>query len=111
MLISIMPISLIQKLEGLTLFLISLHLFNITGQSWIIYIVFFLAPDIAALGYLKNKKTGALTYNLVHNYVFAFAFIFLGVTLQSQIMQLSGIIVLGHTGLDRFLGYNLKKLQ
>ena len=40
----------ILKLEGLTLFLVSLYIFSTTNYSWFVYIIFFLAPDISAIG-------------------------------------------------------------
>jgi hypothetical protein len=82
--------------------------FKLQG-SWLFFIVLFLTPDISMIGYLKNTKLGALTYNLVHNYASALSMIVIGQLIAGNILITQiGIIIFAHVSLDRFLGFGLK---
>ena len=59
---------LLQRLEGLAALGLSIAAYAILGQSWLVFGLLFLAPDLAMLGYLRSPKTGAASYNLVHTY-------------------------------------------
>jgi len=98
----------ILKLEQLGLFLLSLLLFSRLGAAWWIYPVLFLAPDLAMLGYLAGPKVGAATYNLAHHQGLAAALYAVGVLSSLPVIALAGVIVLGHSSLDRVFGYGLK---
>ncbi|HEX9804829.1 MAG TPA: DUF4260 domain-containing protein [Candidatus Dojkabacteria bacterium] len=99
---------LLLKLENIGLLLISLLLFDQMDYSWWAYILFFFAPDISAIGYLVNEKIGAYSYNLLHNIATAGILIVLGYIIDLRIIEFAGIIILGHIGLDRVLGFGLK---
>jgi hypothetical protein len=96
------------KLEEFFLFLLSIYLFNQLDYSWWLYALLFLAPDLGMIGYLINPRVGALTYNLLHHKAIAVALFLIGVGLSVPLMQLAGVIILGHSSADRVLGYGLK---
>ena len=96
------------RLEGLALFVASILLFAEFQGTWWVYAVFFLAPDVSMLGYLVNPRMGAAIYNLVHTYAVAIALIAAGYFLKSDVVLTAGIILLGHIGADRLLGFGLK---
>ena len=96
------------RLEGLAVFVVSILMFSASNSAWLIYLVFFLAPDLSMLGYLAGPRTGAWIYNLVHTYVAPIAVIVVGYALKSDPVLLAGIIWLGHIGADRLLGFGLK---
>lgn len=56
-------------LEGLTVLVISLYIYNELDFSWIMFIILLLAPDLGMLGYLINPKIGSVIYNLCHTYL------------------------------------------
>ncbi len=98
----------ILQLEGVVFFLISLYLFHLRDQSWLIFILLLFTPDISMIGYLRNKKIGAIIYNLGHNYILAIAFVILGNVTPNGWMVTYGIILFAHVSLDRALGFGLK---
>ena len=103
-----MTVSRLIRLEGLTVFVVSIFLFGASNGIWWVYLLFFLAPDVSMLGYLGGPRTGAWIYNLVHTYVAPIAVIVVGYALKYDPVLLAGIIWLGHIGADRLLGFGLK---
>jgi hypothetical protein len=67
-----------------------------------------LVTDISMVGYLKDKKAGAISYNLVHNYILGLLVTFLGLWQNNNFVVSLGVILISHVGLDRFLGFGLK---
>jgi len=103
-----MKVSILLRLEGLAVFLASIVLFaQFGGQGWV-YALFFLAPDLSMLGYRANVRVGAIVYNVVHVYVTPIALAAAGYALKSDLLLFAGIILLGHIGADRLLGFGLK---
>ncbi len=98
----------VLRLEGAVLFVASIALFAVQGQLWWLYPALLLAPDIFMLGYLRNTKLGAITYNLGHSYPAAAAVTALGFVIVSPVTIAIGAIWFGHIGWDRMLGYGLK---
>jgi len=76
--------------------------------AWWWYPLLFLAPDLSALGYLVNTTVGAYSYNFFHHKGTAVTLFLLGVSISSPAIQLAGVILFGHSSLDRVFGYGLK---
>lgn len=98
----------ILKLEELGQFLLSIILFNQLDYAWWIFPAFILLPDLSMIGYLANPKTGAWMYNFFHHKMVAVTILILGVCLNSSLLSLAGVILFGHSAMDRILGYGLK---
>ena len=96
------------KIEELFMFLLSIYLFNELSYSWWVFPALILLPDIGMLGYLVNTKMGAFTYNLFHHKAIAIITLFIGYYIQNEVVTLSGIILFGHSSMDRIFGYGLK---
>lgn len=96
------------KLEEFFLLLLSIFLFAQLGYAWWWYLVLFLAPDIGMLGYVAGPAAGAVAYDAVHHKSVAVLAYVAGATLGSAGLQLAGLIVLGHSSVDRVFGYGLK---
>jgi len=96
--------------EAIVPFIISVLLINKLPVhfAWWIWIPIFLAPDLSMLGYLINNRVGAFTYNLFHHQLVAIAIAVAGILLQSPYVELAGLVLLGHSSLDRVMGYGLK---
>jgi hypothetical protein len=88
--------------------LIGLLAYSKFGLGWGFFALFFLAPDLAFLGYLAGPRVGAFTYNCTHSYLGALATLALGAWLGSAATVSAGIIWCSHIGFDRMLGYGLK---
>jgi len=96
------------RLEELLLAVLSVYLFAGLDFEWWWYPVLLLAPDLGAIGYVGGPRLGAVSYNLVHHKGMAVLLYVMGGLLQLPGLQLAGLVILGHSSLDRVLGYGLK---
>ncbi len=96
------------RLEEIAYFMLALLAFIQLDYSWGIFALFFLAPDLSALGYLVNARIGAVSYNLIHHKASAILIYLLGLYLANSALQFAGIILFAHSSLDRAFGYGLK---
>lgn len=81
--------------------------FQSGGDGWL-FLPALLLPDVGLLGYLRNARFGALTYDLVHNWAIGLAVLGAGLALGSNPLTLAGAILIAHVGMDRAVGYGLK---
>ena len=96
------------KLEGAALFGFSLFLFSRLEFAWWWYPLLLLTPDISMLGYLGGARMGAVFYNIVHLHAISLGLYVIGALSGIPALQLAGVILLGHSSLDRVFGYGLK---
>ena len=96
------------KLEEAFMFGLSIFLFSKLDYAWWWYPVLILAPDLSMVGYLMDTRLGAITYNFIHHKALGISLFVLGVILANQLLQLTGLILFGHSSMDRTLGYGLK---
>ena len=94
--------------EGAAAFVAGVALFlQGGGEPWLL-IPLLLVPDLGMLGYLAGPRLGAMTYNLVHNWVIGLALLGAGAWLELDALWLGGAVLVAHVGIDRALGYGLK---
>jgi len=96
------------RLEGFALFVLSIFLFSHLPYPWWVYPLLFFVPDVSMIGYARNPRVGAVIYDVVHHYAVSIGLVLLGFFLGIPSMQLIGVILFGHSSLDRALGYGLK---
>ncbi len=96
------------KLEELFMFGITIFLFSRLDFAWWWYPVLLFTPDLSMFGYLGGTRLGAVTYNFVHHKALGIGIFIIGVINANQILQLAGLILFGHSSMDRVLGYGLK---
>jgi hypothetical protein len=96
------------KIEELFLFGLSIFLFGQLKFAWWIYPALFLVPDISIVGYLAGPRLGAVLYNFIHHKALSISLYMVGYFLNSPGLMLTGLILLGHSSLDRVLGFGLK---
>ena len=97
------------QLEEFAMFLLSIYVFNQLSFAWWWFLVLILLPDLSMTGYAFGNRTGAFVYNFFHHKAVAIATFVLGFYLHNEVIQLTGIILFGHSSTDRMLGYGLKK--
>ena len=102
--------TIVLRLEGLALGLACLWLYALFHQSWWLFALLILAPDLSILGYLAGPKVGAALYNAVHSWVTVVALFFLAFYPGggSPILLSLPFILGAHIGFDRALGFGLK---
>jgi hypothetical protein len=96
------------QLEGAALAAAALVTYTHLGESWWLFALLLLAPDLSFAAYLAGPRVGAVVYNLVHSTI--------GPILLGTFAYLAGaipavavaLIWLFHIGIDRMLGYGLK---
>ena len=96
------------KLEELFMFGLTILLFLRLDFAWWWYPVLFFTPDLSMLGYVGGTRVGAFIYNVIHHKALEIGIFVVGVILASQPLQLAGLILFGHSSMDRVLGYGLK---
>ena len=96
------------KLEELAMFGLSIWALYMLNAPWWCYLLLLLGPDISFIGYVAGNKSGAYVYNLFHHKGIAVLIYVTGVLFNNIYMQMTGIILFGHSSMDRFFGYGLK---
>lgn len=96
------------KLEELGQFILSIILFSQLDYFWWIFPICILLPDLSMIGYLINTKTGAWLYNFFHHKLVAIIIMISGFWLNNSLLTLAGVILFGHSSMDRMFGYGLK---
>ncbi|UUV22443.1 DUF4260 domain-containing protein [Paenimyroides aestuarii] len=98
----------ILKGEELAQFALSIFLFSQLEFSWWLFPACLLLPDISMFGYLINPRTGAFVYNLFHHKLIAITLLIIGFWFNQPAVSLAGIVLFGHSAMDRMFGYGLK---
>ena len=96
------------KLEESGQFLLSIILFSQLHYAWWVFPACILLPDLSMIGYLVNSKIGAWSYNFFHHKLVAIFIFMLGFWLNISLLTLAGVILFGHSAMDRVFGYGLK---
>jgi hypothetical protein len=60
------------------------------------------------IGYAAGNRVGAIAYNLAHHKGIAIVVYLLGLYTVNENMELAGLILFGHSSMDRGMGYGLK---
>ncbi|MBC3765073.1 DUF4260 domain-containing protein [Neptunicella marina] len=102
------PVNWILRTEGLFAFLAAIYFYDISGFSWVTFLIAFFIPDLSMLGYLVNNHPGAIAYNMAHSYIGAIICLTAGFIFSVKVLLLISLIWVAHIGFDRALGYGLK---
>ena len=98
----------LQRIEGVAILLGSIWLFTQTGQSWWLFALLLLMPDLGMVGYLAGPRLGAVSYNLTHTLVAPLGLLALAALVDHSMPIALAAIWGAHIGMDRALGYGLK---
>ena len=99
----------IVQAEELAMFGLAIFLFYFQlDYAWWLFWALLLAPDLSMLGYAVNTKLGAFTYNLAHHKATAIIIWCSGIYFHDDTSMLAGLILFGHSSMDRVFGYGLK---
>ncbi len=99
---------LLLKLEDIAKVIAAYSLSLYLGYSWWVFLAWLLAPDLSMFGYLFGTKTGAWLYNFFHHQGVAIVAGLIGLYLGIDWLQFAGLILFGHSAMDRAFGYGLK---
>ncbi|NJM07681.1 DUF4260 domain-containing protein [Candidatus Gracilibacteria bacterium] len=96
------------RLEGLALFSTAVALYAGQGFGWGLFALLLLAPDLAALGYLRSTLLGSRMYNVAHTTSLPLLLGLASLALAAPFGVQLALIWLAHIGMDRTVGYGLK---
>lgn len=96
------------RAEGIAALVGGLWAWVALGAAWPLFLALLLVPDISMVGYLKGTHTGAISYNMAHNWATGGLVLGLGAALAVPALVFAGIILIAHVGMDRLFGYGLK---
>lgn len=96
------------KVEELFLFGLSIYLFAKLGFAWWWYPLFLFNPDLSMLGYLVSPQAGAWMYDFIHLKALGVGIYIVGTMIANPVVQFAGLILFGHSSMDRVMGYGLK---
>ena len=96
------------RLEGLVLLIGAVVLYADGSFGWVLFAVLFFAPDVSFAAYVFGPRLGAVVYDVLHTEIFPLALGTVGVAADMSLPVQLALVWLGHTGMDRFLGYGLK---
>jgi len=99
------------KLEEVALVFLSIYLFFALNYVWWWFPVLFFVPDLSMIGYLINLKVGASAYNFIHHKAVSISLYLLGSFTQLPVLQLTGLVMFGHSSFDRALGFQLQQTE
>ena len=100
--------NILLKLEDAAKLMAAYWLSLYLGHAWWVFFAWLLAPDVSMIGYAVNTRVGAALYNLAHHQGLALVVLVAGVYFSLEGLTLTGIILFGHSAMDRMLGYGLK---
>lgn len=96
------------KFEALALALLMIALTHISDAPLWVLPASFLVFDIGIIGYIKDSKFGALTYNFTHDLTIPTLLIAAGVFFSNEVVAVVGYCWTFHIAVDRSLGFGLK---
>ncbi len=96
------------RLEGAFYMIFAVVAYAALQGSWVLFLVLFMVPDLAFLGYLAGPKFGAYCYNAMHSVIGPAVLVLAGRFLGEPELWAIAAIWLAHVGFDRMLGYGLK---
>jgi hypothetical protein len=99
---------LLLRLEGAAWFALALFLYPKVADSWALFAVLFLVPDLSMAGYLAGPRLGAIAYNAAHVTLGPIALAIVGFLYPAVLLIALALIWVAHIGFDRALGYGLK---
>jgi hypothetical protein len=97
------------RAEGAVLFGLAIFFYWYAEGALVLLLVLFLVPDLGMLGYLGGPRVGAITYNLTHTYLLPAILLVVSFLSPLRGAFYWAFIWFAHIGLDRLLGFGLKR--
>jgi hypothetical protein len=100
--------SILLHIEEAALLILTLFAYQHLHYSWLVFAVFFLAPDLSMLGFAANASLGAAMYNFVHTLTLPLVLLLTSYLKHWHLPSEFALIWIAHIAADRLLGYGLK---
>ncbi len=99
----------VQRIEAAFLFIVSTLLYIYLDYSLLLFVPVLFLIDVSMVGYLFSKSVGAYIYNVGHSFIVPSILLGIGIPATNNLLIGLGLIWLSHIGMDRALGYGLKR--
>lgn len=97
------------QIENAMLFILTAFIyFYYFHFSWVIFLLGIFLVDLSQVGYLFNKQSGAVLYNLFHNLVLPALLLSVALLTKKDLLYMTALILFAHVWMDRMLGFGLK---
>jgi hypothetical protein len=96
------------RLEGLAVLGAAAAAYLALGGPVLLLPPLLLVVDVSMLGYLAGPRVGATVYNLGHSLATGIVVAAAGWALGVTPLLIAGLVLAGHSGMDRLAGYGLK---
>jgi uncharacterized membrane protein len=96
------------RIEESALLIAAIFAYQHLHNSWLLFAILFLTPDLFMLGYLLNVRVGAAVYNLAHTLTLPLALLLISYLQHWHLVPAIALIWTAHIAFDRLLGYGLK---
>lgn len=96
------------RAEQIGIFVASVSALVWLSVPWWVYPILVLGPDISMFGYLAGNKIGGALYNIFHLQGVGAVLAVMGLNPNYQNCLIAGVIIIGHSAMDRIFGYGLK---
>jgi Domain of unknown function (DUF4260) len=100
--------AMLLRLEYLALLVLTIAIYWDRGESWLLFAVLFLAPDLSFLAAVAGPEPGIVSYNLAHTAVGPAVLAAIGIFVDWDLGITLALIWFAHIALDRAVGYGLK---
>jgi hypothetical protein len=97
-----------QRVENAALVVLTVAAFVHLGFDWWWLLVLFLVFDLSTIGYARDARIGAWSYNAVHNYGGPGLLGAVGILADLRWALFVALAWAFHVAVDRMLGYGLK---
>ena len=101
-------IRVVLRLEAIAVLIAAVVCYYARGESWALFALLILAPDISIAGYLARPATGAVVYNSAHTYLVPAAIALVAYAADLPAAWPIALIWTAHIAMDRSLGLGLK---
>jgi hypothetical protein len=100
--------ALLLRVEYLALLVLALVIYWDRSESWLLFALLILAPDLSFIAAVAGAGAGLLSYNLAHAAIGPAILAILGIFADWDLGITLALIWCAHLALDRAIGYGLK---
>jgi Domain of unknown function (DUF4260) len=105
---SLLRPAILLRVEYLALLVLSLVIYSDRGESWLLFALLILAPDLSFVAAIAGPRAGITAYNLAHTAIGPVVLALLGILVDWDLGITLGLIWFAHLAADRAIGYGLK---
>lgn len=104
----LLRLALLLRVEYLALLVLALTIYWDRSESWLLFALLILAPDLSFIAAVAGPEAGLRSYNLAHTAIGPAILAIIGIFADWDLGVTLALIWFAHIALDRAIGYGLK---